>query len=225
MDKIQLANDIYLYSKNTTPKKIVVFSHSLSDNHESDLIKSISTSLYNNGIGVVVYDFSFMKNKNQPSDNLLSEVDELGIVIAKAKEKLNPEEIILVGKSLGGIVSSVYYSRSIFSEISSIFIIGFPFKLGFPPKFKLLKEANPALPDYISEYEKLFGIITKPIFVIQGDRDDLGEIEECRKFFSKYTNCSLYVVNGANHGFVSPGDKNITYYDECSEFIFNKISS
>lgn len=223
MKEAQLGNNIYFYSKNANPKKIAVFSHALSDNHESDLIKNISNSLRNNGIGMVAYDFSFTANKSLPSNTLLSEVGELKHTINKVKEKLCPEKIILIGKSLGGIVSLIYSSKNKIPEISSIFMIGFPFKLGFPPNFQLLREENPVLPNYALEYRKLFKSIKIPIFIIQGDRDDLGGIEECRNFFSNYSNCSFHEVVGANHGFISPENKNITYYDTCGKLIINNI--
>ncbi|GEM_PF-2868967 len=216
---------IYLISKEASPKKIVIFSHGLSDNHESALISNVSKVLCDNGLGVVVYDFSFAKSKSQPSDELVQEVDDLKFVVSLVKTTINPSEIFLIGKSLGGIVSAMYSSITTDGSIKSITIVGFPFKLGFPPNFRLLKEENPILSDYKSEYAELFKKIGIPTLIIQGDQDDLGEIGECKNFLKSYMSCSLEVVEDATHGFVSRKDKGVTYYDRCAELIINKIST
>ncbi len=214
---------IYLISQKTSPSKVVIMSHGLADNHEAALIDSISKTLYNCGVGVVVYDFSFTKNKSQPSDGISKEVADLQHVISTVKSIINPSEVSLAGKSLGGIVSAIYCSSSTGQDVRNLIIVGFPFKLGFPPNFMLLKEENPILPDYKSEYKNLFQKIKTPTLIIQGDQDDLGEIEECKDFLKNYANCSLEVVGGATHGFVSRKDKNVTYYDKCAGLITNKI--
>lgn len=46
MNKKLLGNGIYLFSKDGSPRDIVIFSHSLSKNYESDFSQSILESLY-----------------------------------------------------------------------------------------------------------------------------------------------------------------------------------
>ena len=225
MKEVQINNNIFLFSKREIAKTLIVFSHSLSDTHESDLSKEITKKLYDAGMAVVLYDFSFTKRGDEPSSDLSQEVDELSVVVSIVSEKIQPEKIILIGKSLGGVVSAMYCSKDVSNAILSLFIIGFPFKLGFPPNFQLLKDPNPILPDYVSQYDNLFRSIKTPIFVIQGDHDDLGEIDECKDFFSKYDNCSLDIVENSDHGFRSPNNENDTSYDKCAELILDKINT
>lgn len=223
MEGSLISKNIYFSSNEPKPNIVAIFSHSLSNNHESNLIKEISKKLKDNNIGIISYDFSFAKNKTKPSVGLLEEVNELDFVVSTVKKKLQPKNIVLIGTSLGGIVSAIYCSKNAYAEIQSLFILGFPFKLGFPPNFQLLEEENPILPDYISEYKNLFELITIPTGIIQGDQDDLGGAKECEDFFKQYKKCTLNVIKGASHGFVSAQDKSATYYDECARLIIEKI--
>lgn len=220
-----IEKNIHLFSNKKNAKILAVFSHSLSDNHKSDFAEKITEKLYTADISVALYDFSFTRNKTKPSIDLNQEVNDLSTTVSLVDRRIKPKKIILIGKSLGGVVSAIYCSKNILPAISSVFIISFPFKLGFPPDFKLLKKEDPILPDYINQYKNLFKSIKIPTFVVQGDSDDLGEVNECKKFFSKYNNCTLNVIKDSNHSLVSPKNKDITHYDECAELILNKIYS
>lgn len=223
MNKKLLSNEIYLFSKNDNPKDIVIFSHSLSKNYESDLSQSILESLYKKDIGIVVFNFYFFKNNTNPSANLIDEITQLNLIISLVKDRLRPNKISLVGISLGGVINTSCCLGIKNKEISSIFIVGFPFKLGFPPKINLLKDSNPVIPNYFLEYKQLFKLVNRRVFVIQGDRDDLCDVSECIKFFNKYDNCAVFKVKGANHGFISHNDSGINYFNDCSEFILSKL--
>ena len=225
MKEVLIGNNIFLFLKKKTANTLVVFSHSLSDTHESDLAKKITQKLYNAGIAVALYDFSFTKKGGKPSGDLSREVNELDFVVSTVSKKIQPEKIVLIGKSLGGVVNAIYCSKNVSATILSVFIIGFPFKLGFPPRLELLKDQDPILPDYVSQYDNLFKSIKTQVFVIQGDSDDLGEIDECKDFFIKHNNCTLNIVENSTHGFTSPDNKNITHYDKCAELILDKINT
>lgn len=223
MNKKLLGNGIYLFSKDGSPRDIVIFSHSLSKNYESDFSQSILESLYKKNIGVVAFNFNFFENHTNPSINLMNEVVQLDLVISLVKDKFKPDRISLVGVSLGAIISTLSCLGAKNKEISSIFIIGFPFKLGFPPNINLLQDSNPVIPDYFLEYEKLFKLVNRKVFVVQGDKDDLGDVNECVDFFNQYDNCTVFKVEGANHGFVSYKDSDINYFNDCSKFILSKL--
>jgi len=223
MNKKLLDNQIYLFSKDDNPKNIVIFSHSLSKNYESSFSQCILKNLYNNNIGIVVFNFSFFKNHTSPSVNLIDEVAQLDSVISLVKKKFKPDKISLVGISFGAIISTLCCPGTKHKEISSIFIIGFPFKLGFPPNINLLQDDNPIFSNYFSEYKRLFELVDRRVFVIQGDHDDLGDIKECINFFNQYNNCTFFEIKGANHGFVSYNNSNINYFDDCSKYILNKL--
>lgn len=224
MNKKLLGNEIYLFSKDDNPKDIVIFSHSLSQNYESDFFQSILKSLYKNNIGIIVFSFSFLKNNTNPSANLIDEVAQLDLVISLVKDNFSPDKISLVGISLGAIINTLCCLGTKHKEISSIFIIGFPFKLGFPPDINLLQDNNPVLSDYFLEYKQLFKLVNRRVFVIQGDHDDLGDIKECVGFFNQYNNCTVFEIKGANHGFISYKDSGINYFNECSKFILSKLT-
>lgn len=218
-----IGKNIHFYSKDAKPKVMAVFSHSLSGSRQSNIILEVSKKLQENNIAVALYDFSFKEINAQPSQNLLQEVKDLSIVISEITLAVQPQKIVLVGNSLGGIVNAVYVSKNKNKVIDQLFILGFPFKIGFPPNFQLLKEQNPVLPDYKSEYRNLFKLIDMPVTIIQGDRDDLGEVEECKDFFKEFKNCNLYIVKDANHGFVSPENKEVIHYYDCAKLIIDKI--
>ncbi len=223
MNKKLLFNETYLFSKNDNPKNIVIFSHSLNQNYESDFSQHIIKSLYENDIAIVVFNYSFFKNHANLSVNLTNEISQLDSVVSFVKKIFKPEKINLIGISLGAIINILYCSKSNHKEISTVFIISFPFKLGFPPNIKLLKDNNPIFSDYFLEYKQIFELLNKKIFVIQGDQDDLGNIRECFNFFKQYNNCTLFKVKGANHSFISYKNSSINYFNECSKFILNKL--
>lgn len=223
MNKKLLFNETYLISKNDNPKNIVIFSHSLSQNYESDFSQHIIKSLYENDIAIVVFNYSFFKNHANLSVNLINEVSQLGSVVSLVKKIFKPKKINLIGISLGATINILFCSKSNHKEISSIFVISFPFKLGFPPNIKLLQDNNPIFSDYFLEYRQIFKLVNKKIFVIQGDQDDLGSIKECLNFFKGYNNCTVFKVKGANHSFISHIRSNLNYFNDCSKIILSKL--
>lgn len=223
MNKKLLYNEIYLFSKDDNPKDIVIFSHSLSNNYESSFSQYILKSLYDNSIGIIVFNYSFFRNHTNPSSNLIDEVAQLDSVISLVENSLRPDKISLVGISLGGIISTLCCLGTKHKEIFSIFIIGFPFKLGFPPNINLLQDDNLVLSDYFLEYKQLFELVNRRVFIVQGGHDDLGDVKECVDFFNQYNNCTVFEIKGANHGFVSYKNSSINYFNDCSKLILNEL--
>ncbi len=133
-------------------------------------------------------------------------------------------DIILIGKSLGGIISMMACNDGLFSaKVSRIFVCGFPIKLGFPPQIHILREKNPVLPDYNKAYDHFFAATNCTIHIIQGDCDDLYDMDVCQTLCNAHDNVHLNIVKGANHGFSSCAYPQKNFYKECVSYIVNNI--
>lgn len=212
-----------LYSAIESPKVIIIFSHGSNGDRNTDFMKTVSEGIVKtkNDIGVLTYDFNFA-NRSEPSADLSDEIASLKDQIGWVEKNFPKVNIFLVGKSLGGVVSLKYQADVKNQSVKGIFMLGMPFKLGFPPNLNLLKEPNPVLSNYIAEYASLFKEIMLPVYIIQGDKDDLCDVKELNQFVNAYPNIKLVIVTGATHSFLSP-DQSANYFDQCVLDIVNNI--
>lgn len=218
----EIAENIFLFSKRGV-NKVVVYSHGLTDGFDSDFANSVISDLYNQGLSVFAYNFDFFK-KNEPSQDLQKEIKQLREVLEEISKRYLFDEVILIGKSLGGVVSLMACVDELFPvRVSQVFVLGFPIRLGFPPQIGLLNEKKPTLPDYAKEYKNLLSSVEGSIHIIQGDCDDLCDVDVCRQICKKYKNFNLHIVRNANHGFSSCIDSEKKYYEECSNYVVDNI--
>ena len=211
-------------TNNHTTSVVAIISHGLSDNSSSSFIRTMAKKIRDlSGVIPITHDFSFARKKLTPSSNLYIEVEDLKAVIDESIKKYAPDSIFLIGKSLGGLVSLAYRRKYAQEPITAVFILGFPFKLGYPPRLNLLSESNPVLPDYFSEYRDLLRELKVPIFIVQGDGDDLGDVQECKELCGEFSNCSMEVIDNASHGFTDVYSINKTFYEECSNLVADDI--
>lgn len=215
---------ITVYSEGDTLGTVFVFSHGSSAGKSSEFITSVSSQLAksNPSFAVVTYDFDFVITKKEPSKDLVSEVYDLEQVLRWVKNSVKPSNIVLIGKSFGGVINMKYLYESGDPEIKKNFVIGTPLKLGFPPRLHLLNEDNPTLPPYQEEYSEFFKTIKHSTVIVQGDSDDLCGIPELMECIGKNPKCEISVVLGANHGLKSVDGKT-NYYSECVDIILKNI--
>lgn len=153
-------------------KAFVIFAHGAGANMTHEFMKDITTLCNASGINVLRFNFPFMDKraltgKRYPPDRMPKLLLCYETVIKYAVEKhLNRElPLFIGGKSMGSRVAASLVAdpelleSSILNQISGVFCLGYPFH---PAK----KPENLRLDPLVDA--------SKPILIIQGDRDTLG---------------------------------------------------
>ena len=131
-----------LSAKVYVPKKInktIILSHGflLDKNGPEELFKELSEKLYRLNYFVIRYNFRLNKNnKQETSKYVLNDYLEDITTIIKYSKKYN-NEIILVGHSLGGLISLIEANRN--KNIEKLILLSPPIKIKLP-KIKTLKK-------------------------------------------------------------------------------------
>jgi len=153
-------------------KALVIFAHGAGANMSHEFMNDISELLNASGINVLRFNFPFMDKraltgKRYPPDRMPKLLICYETVIEHVVEnKLNRElPLFIGGKSMGSrvavslVADSDLLKTNLLDKISGAFCIGYPFHpANKPEKLRLepLVDAN------------------KPILIVQGDRDTLG---------------------------------------------------
>ena len=157
-------------------KAQVIFAHGAGANMSHEFMNEISQRLNGSGINVLRFNFPFMDKraligKKYPPDRMPKLLACYEAVIEHVVEKQLSHKLPLFigGKSMGSRVAASLVADSdllkstLLNKISGVFCIGYPFHPAKKPeKLRLepLVDAN------------------KPILIVQGDRDTLGNKAE-----------------------------------------------
>ncbi|ARD23164.1 alpha/beta family hydrolase [Shewanella japonica] len=168
-------------------KTLVVFAHGAGANMHHEFMEAVATGLSQTGVQVLRFNFLYMQanmqdGKRRPPDRapkLLNHFQQvLQQVLAQNKQQtLAVENIILMGKSMGGRMSAILMTPELaemakvelvpeFSEFAKL--IKGVICLGYP--FVPLKGGEPRLAPVND--------CTVPLLVMQGERDKFGGKEE-----------------------------------------------
>ena len=161
-------------------KAFVIFAHGAGANMSHEFMNDISKLLNASGIDVLRFNFPFMDKrgltgKRYPPDRMPKLLICYETVIEHVVEKkLNKDlPLFIGGKSMGSRVAASLVADSdllksrLLDQISGVFCIGYPFHPAKKPeKLRLepLVDAN------------------KPILIVQGDRDTLGNKVEINTY-------------------------------------------
>ena len=188
-------------------QKYAVLSPGYSEGTKSVFIDEITRFLTNININVVTLDYRFhLSPKNEPSQDLSYEVDELERCIENILKVNHPKSLTLIGKSLGGVISLAYLKKFNKKNFPCV-ILGLPLLLGFPPKLTLLKEKSLLLPLFQKEYSSLLENLSSKIYIIQGTKDDLGNLDAMNVLESIFNNITVSFIEEANHSFTGKVNK------------------
>ncbi len=109
----KLVSDFYKNSSDT----IVIISHGFLENRNKfKLLSDIATDLYKNGLSVLTFDFCGCGESEDEKLTLSNKINDLSSAIKFAKNK-GFKKIILLGYSLGGLITLKNYSKDINSLI------------------------------------------------------------------------------------------------------------
>ena len=177
-----------------------------------------------NALGYQCYTFDFpcgsiysRSDNNTMNMSVLDEQSDLEAIVRYFQKQpdVDPDRIVLIGESQGGLVSALTAAR-IPKEINKLVLI-YP-ALCIPDNWNERYPDASQIPDttrmwnvplgrrYFTEVRdiKVFRTIPKfrgPVLIIQGDADPVVSMEDSRRAVQKYKDARLHVIPGAGHGF------------------------
>lgn len=182
----EMVSTIFQPAKNA--KATVIFSHGAGADKQSEFIGNVSQQLVQHQINVLRFNFPYMDKraqdgKRRPPDRMPKLLDCLNSVITRYCAEANTSvPLFLMGKSMGGRVAATY-AKTESGKISGVICLGYPFH----PQKKPEKLRLEPLQD-----------IVKPVLVVQGDRDALGNKTEIENYsLSRY--CQLNFLADGDH--------------------------
>ncbi|GHE85187.1 alpha/beta fold hydrolase [Thalassotalea profundi] len=168
----------------THAKATVIFAHGAGADKNSDFLNLVSAQLLPHGINVLRFNFPYMDKrlqdgKRRPPDRMPKLIECLAQVIEEHKTSL---PLYLMGKSMGGRVAATL-AKDHSEHIRGVICLGYPFHPHKQPdKLRLEPLQN----------------ITKPVLIIQGDRDALGNKCEIERYEIS-TRCQLHFLPDGDH--------------------------
>ncbi|MDG2954813.1 alpha/beta fold hydrolase [Bisgaard Taxon 10/6] len=219
--------DNQIYGLTYLPEKqgkmpLVIFSHELTVTHKT--MQPYAEKLAKQGIASYVFDFRGggveSKSAGKTTDmSVMTEVRDLEEVLAAAQkwDFVDPNKIILIGGSQGGMVSALTASRNA-SKVAGLvllypaFVIEddvhsfFPNKQDIPTEFNYrgwIKVGKNYFADlYDINVMNEIGKYQKPVLILHGDLDPQVPVTKSKTAQSHYPNAELKIIKGAEHSFL-----------------------
>ena len=203
---------------------VIIVSHGFGSSHRFGI--AYAEALAPLGYAVYIYDFcgggNFCKSDGKTTEmSICSEIADLEAVIS-GLQKLNgidPERIILVGESQGGMVSAL--TAGAYKNLIEKLILIYP---AFCIKDDWVKQypQGSDVPETINLWgttigrgyiECLYGLevyeaISKyegPVYIFHGDKDQVVALSYAERAQKEYKNARLKVLDGEGHGFTPAG--------------------
>jgi predicted alpha/beta-hydrolase family hydrolase len=144
-------------------KGVVVLSHGGNNGFDSSLITLLKDEFTKKGYISIPYNFAYLSKHEGPSQGLKNELHDLTQIVKGVATLFPGLPLHLIGKSLGGIVSS-WYARDYTSRVASVGILG-----------------------YIPDKENIdFGNYNGTVNIVQGSNDKYGTIDGVRRDLERF---------------------------------------
>lgn len=187
------------------PKARVVLAHGAGAGNQHDFMDDFSNKLAKKGVEVISFNFPYMQvayetgTKRPPNSNkqLLAHFNS---EIEAANKDL---PLFIAGKSMGGRVATQVMTCDQASDITGCIVLGYPF-------------IPPGKPEKLEERVKHFPLLTKPVLVLQGERDTFGGTKLLSELSLPEKLQLTWVVSG-DHSFKPLKSSGLTQ-DENMEF-------
>lgn len=167
------------------PKALVVFAHGAGADKSHEFMETVSKALNLQNINVLRFNFSYMdvriaEGNRRPPDRMPKLLTCFEKIIAALDTSL---PTFLAGKSMGGRVAATLVSDKNIN-IKGVMCLGYPFHPQKKPEKLRLEPLQSA---------------QKPILILQGTRDALGNEEEIAGYeLSKYCHCVFFADGDHN---------------------------
>lgn len=224
----------YIPSKKTK-SPLVILSHGLGGNYEDG--KGYAEIFASNGIAAYSFDFrggGGIHSDGQMTDmSVMTEVEDLKTVLEYAQnwEFIDPEKIVLLGSSQGGIVSAIVAAdevekiagliltypafticETIHAIVNNLDIMPETYDFGFVTLGKVFATDmwDYNVYEHIDKYDK-------NVLLLHGSKDSLVPVSSSVKAAEVYKNVDFYILEGAEHGFYDD------YFNEALRYIFDYL--
>lgn len=199
---------------------LAIIAHGFNGTHEVG--KPYYHTLCKMGYQCYAFDFPYGSMYSKSDNNtmrmsILTEQDDLEAIVNyfSHQPSVDNKNIMLIGESQGGFVSSLVASR-IPKKISRLVLV-FP-ALCIPNNWNSRYPDKSSIPDttwlwhvpmgrhFFREVVdidafKLMPRYKKPVLIIQGDADHVVSVDDARRAATIYKKAQLHIIKGAGHGF------------------------
>lgn len=227
---------IYIPAENGDKMPAVILSHSAY--LTADSMASYCKEFAERGYVAYAFDFCGGSDKSRSDGStedmtVFTETEDLKAVIAAIKNLsyVDGNEIYLFGSSQGGLVSALT-AEDMSDEISGLILLYPAFNiadlvakfsggsiLGSLSSFSSFGEAYITSLDGYDVFEHI-GDFTGRVLIIHGSKDMIVDPSYSQRAANVYDNCTLRIIDGANHGFNSENYSFFKNYDsEVWEYI------
>lgn len=176
------------------PKFVLVLAHGAGAGFRHEFMEQLSQHIAELGGLVWSFNFPYMRTayeteKKRPPNRLPALIEHFGKELGLASLKYGEDlPIYIAGKSMGGRVASVLATDDTLKElIKGVIIYGYPF-------------IPPGKPEKFQQRTEHFDDITKPMLILQGERDPFGD-----RALLDNSNFGLYIkikwVKSGEHSF------------------------
>lgn len=200
---------------------LVILSHELCGTYKN--MEHFAEALAGNGYAAYIFDFCGGSTGSK-SDGLttelsvMTEVSDLESILESAKtwDFVDTDKIVLLGGSMGGVVTAITASRNIDKIAGTILFYPafmlkdnlfeqFSSKEEVPDTFIYHKwiEVGRNFADDIWDYDLYSELSnnTKPVMILHGDADIVVPISYSEKAAAIYPDAEYHVIAGGGHGF------------------------
>ena len=161
-------------------RPVAVLAPGYGGTAQQPLLRKLAERL--EAIGVAAEPITFSSHGSRPSRGYATELDDL----RRARDRLiaaHGGPVALVGRSFGGRMCAFLAELE---PPAALVVLGHPIA---PPK-------RPRLQD-----ERALAALACPTLVVQGDRDELGPLDELRRAAAPNPRVEIAVLEGAGHDF------------------------
>ncbi|KGJ91051.1 alpha/beta fold hydrolase [Thalassotalea sp. ND16A] len=158
----------------------IIFAHGAGASIDSEFIVEISALLNQQGLNVIAFNFPYMQQRL--IDGKRRPPNKMDVLLASYLERIKQYQgelpLFIGGKSMGSRVAAMLANED---KVSGVFCLGYPFHPQKQPDKLRLEPLQNA---------------QKPVLIVQGDRDALGNKDEITSYMLKDNIKVQYVEDG-----------------------------
>jgi hypothetical protein len=166
-------------------RTIFVCGHGAGGNMQDRAMLAVTSEFVRRGLNVVRFNFLYKENKSGRPDPMPVLKECYSAVVADVRQRLQPEVLIVGGRSMGGRVASMLAADGF--DCAGLLLLAYP--LHPPGRLNQLRDAH--LP-----------AIRVPVLCFNGTRDEMCTPELMDKVLQEVqTRWQMHWLDGADHSF------------------------